>query len=250
MNFYKLGIGTFELKIYGIFVAIAFIVAVLKFYRSVEKSSLSTDFFVHHFWKWMLAGILLGRIVALALYPEIIARHGVLAFFAFWEGEIHTIATGIGFLSAAFFDLRSRGEDFKKWLDLAVSPFLVAVILIDVGGFITGAVHGTETSMFWGIRYETFGVESLNPVHPVTLYAALAHTIVFRWARSRARIFEKIPGALALRVAIFYFSIDFFLQSFRGDPTIWIFGKVRLEQILDFVILAILFFAWRGRGKM
>ncbi|MDH3324994.1 MAG: prolipoprotein diacylglyceryl transferase, partial [Candidatus Peregrinibacteria bacterium] len=196
MNFSQLGLGFFSLKIYGILVAIAFVLAVLKFFGVVRKNNFDLDFFIHHFWRWVVSGIILGRIFILILYPEIFSRNGIFSFFAFWDGEVHFLGSLLGFLLVAYFDLRAHDKSFFKWLDAGIPSILVGVFIVDIAGFFTGAVYGNETSLFWGVQYETSGVDILNPVHPVTIYAAILHFLIFRWTKLYQKAFSRIPGKL------------------------------------------------------
>ena len=52
MNFSQISFGGFALKFYGIFLAIAFFVAVWDFYKRLGKAKFDIDFFLHHFWRW------------------------------------------------------------------------------------------------------------------------------------------------------------------------------------------------------
>ncbi len=248
MNFSQLNFGVFALKIYGLFVAIAFFVAAWHFYREIRQRNLSTDFFVHHFWRWVISAIVVGRIIAILSNLTIVAHSGIFSFFTFWDGEISFWGVVIGFLSAAIFDLKIHKENFAKWGDSAAESILIGLLILDIAGFITGAVYGRETSMLWGIRYETFGVDLLKPIHPVTLYAAIAHFWIFRRIRKRKKIWENKPGKIFLYTTVLIFITDFFVQFFRGDPSVEFFGFLRLSTIFDaIIIIALLFFMKKGR---
>ena len=240
MNFYKLDFGVFSLKIYGIFIALAFFVGVWNFYKTLQKKSLLVDFFIHHFWRWVLAGLVVGRIVALLLNPESISSHGIFSFFAFWQEGISTLGAFVGFIFVAKWDLKKHGFTFSQWIDLGVRPILLGVCIVDVAAFLTGAVYGTETSLPWGVQYETFGVDTLNPVHPVSIYAFFVHVWLLYYIKRRLPKFERFPEKLAIHAGILFFTADFFLRFLHGDMATLIFGYLRWEQILDLVILAML----------
>ena len=249
MNFYKIDFGVFSLKFFGIFLGIALIVAGWHFYRQLEKEKLSTDFLVHHFWRWLVAAIFLGRVLAILADAEILTRNGVLSFFAFWDGKINFWGAAVGFFGAAFWDFRKAPEKLKKWLDLAVPSFLIGLILVNFAQFLTGSVYGQKTDLFWGVQYETFGVDLLFPLHPVPIYAAIFHIWLFFFARARARLWtEKFPGRLFFRTAIFFFAADAVLQFLRGERSIFDFGFVRGEVFLDLIAIIILIFAARKIG--
>ncbi len=242
MNFSQVNFGGFGLRIYGVFLTIAFFVAVLHFYKKINKEGLNTDFFIHHFWRWILSGILLARIFALLITPEVWMRYGFYSFFAFWEGGLYPMGVIIGFLLMMFFDFKINKISILKWLDIGIFSFLIGQMIMDGAGFFTGEIYGTETNLFWGIKYETFGVDIINPVHPVTIYALLLHLWLFFFLRKKRNRWNNFLGKSAIWGAFMFIVIDFFLQFFRADPSINI-GVLRIEQIFDIILIVLL---WWG----
>ena len=239
MNFSQLGFGFFVLKINGLLLAIAFFFVAWHYFRSIERKKFSVDFFVHHFWRWIVAGLVVGRIMALLLDIEIFARHGWLAPAVFWDGEIQVFGAIIGAISMMIFDFRKGKKSIWKWLDLAVPSAMIYLIMMNFIHFFTGAVYGTETTLPWGIRYETFGVETLAPVHPVTLYALIPHIILLNWALRKQTLWERKPGRLTLLTALFAFVINFFLLYFQGGVKLMILDALSLNQVLSLLAVVI-----------
>ncbi len=237
MNFSQLGFGFFVLKINGLLLAITFFIAAWHYFRQIERKNFSVDFFVHHFWRWVLAGVLLGRIVALAIEPEIFARHGIWAPAVFWDGEIDFYGLFLGGLLLMAWDLRKHPISFWRWFDLAIPSLMIGLVLIDFIQFFTGAVYGTETSLPWNVQYETFGVETLAGVHPVTLYAVLPHIILLNWALKKQTLWERQPGRLALVTGIWVFVIQFFLEFLYGNESIMLSDALRLGQVISLAIV-------------
>ncbi len=238
MNFSQLTFGSFSLKIYGLLIAIAFAISAWSFYKKVEKANLDIDFFVHHFWRWCLGGLILGRIFAVAFNPEIWSQYGVFTLFAFWEGTLNFLGALIGFVITLLLDFHRAGKSPFRWLDKGVLPFYIGLMISDLAGFLTGAVYGHETNLPWGIRYETFGVESINPVHPVTLYAFAIHLLFYLWLRSKETRWISFPGRFMAWGGFLLIIADFFLQFFRSGENF--IGMMNLTQILDIVALTIL----------
>ncbi len=249
MNFSQLSFGGFALKIYGIFFALAFFVAVLHFYKRINKEGLNTDFFIHHFWRWVLGGVLLARIFAVLLTPEIWGQYGAFSFFAFWKGSLHPLGAIVGFLLTMILDFKLNKISIWQWLDLGIISFLIGQIITDIAGFLTGEVYGTETSFFWGVKYETFGVAIINPVHPVTLYALLLHLWLLLFLKKRATRWGNFLGKSAIWGIFIFFIIDFFMQFFRADPSISI-GILRIEQIIDVILIIILWWEIKSLKKV
>ncbi len=237
MNFSQLDFGIFAIKFYGFFVALAFFIAAWHFYKEIQKQNLSTDFFVHHFWKWIVSAIFVGRIISILSDLTIFNRSGIFSFFTFWDGGISFWGISLGFISAAIFDLRIHKENFAKWGDSAISSIIIGLLILDIAGFITGAIYGKETSMIWGISYETFDVDLLKPIHPVTIYAAIAHFWILRRIQKRKNAWGKIPGKIFFYGIFLIFMTDFFTQFFRGDPGIHFFEIFRISAFFDIIIM-------------
>lgn len=249
MNFSQFAFGLFSFKIYALFLAIAFVVGSILYYKELQKRNFSTDFFLQNYWKWILFGIFIGRLfVAIPQAFELFERNGLFFFFAFWDGEISFIGLIAGFIAAMIYHLKQKKIDFYRWIDALILPALIGIMILDIGGFITGQVYGIATTLPWGVQYETFSVDILTPIHPVTLYGLVFHFWLFAWAKKHAKVWDIFSGKLAFRIGILFFIGEFFLQFLRGDHTvmIWIF---RFEHFLILGALALLYVVRLQRKK-
>ena len=122
MNFSKFLVGPFSLKIYGLLVTAAFLVSVVLFYKRIRQEKFSQEFFVHHFWRWVVAGLIVGRIFSLFFFAEPTSPYGFFRFFAFWEGEVHWAGVLLGFIGFSIWDLRAHEESTLKWFDAGALP--------------------------------------------------------------------------------------------------------------------------------
>lgn len=238
MNLSSINFGFFSLKIYGVFIALAFLIATIMYYHRLEKKDFSTSFFLQNYWKWILAGLLVGRILTtLFHFPGLFERHGYFAFLAFWDGGMNFIGVMGGFIAMMIKDLQKKKIDYFRWLDQGTVPFLIAIMITHVGGLLSGQVYGTPTKLPWGIQYETFNVDILTPIHPVTIYAFLIYGVLLLWVIKYQKLWERFSGRLALRSVFIFFCIEFLLHFFRADPTLYVGDRIRIDQIL--IVLAL-----------
>jgi prolipoprotein diacylglyceryltransferase len=237
MNFSQLGFGFFVLKINGVLLAGIFLLVAWHYFRQIIRKNFSVDFFVHHFWKWILGGLLVGRLVALALDPEIFLRHGMWAPAVFWDGEVSFWGMFLGGFSMMAWDLKKQQLSFWRWIDLAIPSLMIGVVLMDVIQFFTGAIYGTETTLPWGIQYETFGVETLSAVHPVTLYVILPHIVLLNWALKKQTLWERQPGRLSFLIGLWLFVIQFFIEFLYGNKSIMLGESFRVGQALSLIMV-------------
>lgn len=243
MNFSQIPFGYFSFKMYGVFLVLAFLLSSTLYYKKLKKNNFSIDFFLHHYWRWLLWGLLFGRTIALLFdFQGIFERNGFLAPFAFWDGSFNLIGCILGFLWSMSHDLKQKQVDIFRWLDVSIKPLLVGILIMDIGGFVTGQIYGKETILLWGIQYETFSVDILNPIHPVTLYGFLLHTWLLLWARKHQHVWEQSPGKLTIRFGLLFFLFEFILHFFRGDPSLYVFNILRINQILLLFSVGAVFF--------
>ncbi len=243
MNFSQLGFGAFQLKIFGLFATAAFVWGVWAWWRGLEKRGQDIDFFAHHFWRWLIGGLFLGRLVAFAFDPSILHRQGIVGLFVFWDGGFDALTFAIGFVGLLLIDMLRHEKNPFRWLDVAVVPFFAALLILDLGAFITGAWYGTMTSLPWAVTYNTFGVDLITPVHPVSLYGFLIHYSLLRWAQARAKKWETSYGRLAAYGGGMWAMVEGFLQLFfRGDPTLTLWN-IRVLGVI-YIIGGIALFLW------
>lgn len=236
MNFSTLFFGFFKFKIYGVFVALAFALGVWLFYKYIQKKKLSVDVFLHSFWYWFLFGILVGRLFILALSPDIWQQYGLFGLFAFWDGGVHLYGTIFGMLGIIYWQTRNLKDTFWHWLDGAAPLLLYAFIIVDIGAFLTGAIYGTSAEwggkfLPWGVRYETFGVDILTPVHPVTLYALFFHLWIVWFFQKRRKNQKFQPGQKGLYILMSVILVDFVL-SFVRSFSLGVYGGVNFHQVI------------------
>lgn len=237
MNFSQLGFGIFSLKIYGILLSLIFLYSIWRYYKIIQQKNFPVNFFVHHFWKWFLFGLFGARLVAIFIDYEVLLNHSLLSFFVFWEGGLNFIGFMGFFLVALYFDTRNIQFSLWRWLDHGVIPFLIGVLLNDMANFLTGNVYGIPTSLPWAVQYETFSVDIIDPVHPVSLYAFVLHGILFFWAEKNKSFLLRIPGKFFMKMFQIFIVLQFFLFFLRGDAQTLVLGILKIDQILLLAVL-------------
>lgn len=206
------------------------------------------DFFRHYFWKWLVGGLIVGRLFALIFEPSIVVQHGIFSLLAFWDGTVNFWGVCFGFLGTMWWTLRQQSVPLIRWIDQMMPSFFIGILIVDIAAFLTGAIYGRETALPWGIQYETFGVDILNPTHPVAIYAFIIHLITYSWIQRHEFFTDRFPGRLVFWAGLAFFGADFILQFFRGDSTLMVFGVIRIEQMLDF--FALIFFILWHKGML
>jgi prolipoprotein diacylglyceryltransferase len=240
MNFSQLNFGLFSLRFYGILLAIAFVMAAWSYYRNLQKAAFPIDFFVHHFWYWILGGIFIGRIGALLFHFDIFVASPLFSFFAFWEGGINIYGFIIGFVLFMWKETHDHQFNFWRWIEHSIQPIFILILFHDATSLFTGHLYGIETTLPWGIQYETFGVETIKPVHPVGGYAFIIHSILYIWWHYSLRK-QTYSGLSAVKIILLsLLVIDFLLSFLTANTTGHVFNILAYEQILALCLAALL----------
>jgi len=237
MNFDIIPLGPFTIKIYGLLLAIIFTLFSWQYYKKITKKKLGVEVFVHRFWLWVLSGIVFGRVVEVLLNLDMLTKSGLMGLVAFWENGLNPFGVALGVTLMMLWDLRKSESPIISWFDAGILPFFFALMLIDIAGFLTGAIYGLPSDLPWAITYETMSVSIVDPVHPVTLYALLLHILVFRYLKSNEKGLLRTPGRLTIYGLIFYCLINIFVLFLRGDESHMILSWLRLDQLLHFIAI-------------
>ncbi len=241
MNFSKVSFSLFSIELIGVFLGVIFFVVAWGWYKQLQQSNFSIDYFTHHFWKWVLCGFFVGRCVSLVLNPDIFIKYGVVSFFAFWEHGIHVLGGLFGFLLMMWIDFKKTDFSFLRWIDLISLNLVFGLFIYDIASFLTGHVYGKETDLFWGVRYETFGVEIISPVHPVTLYMLIFHMFLYVYVKKHKTRLENQFGVLFLTTLWWLVCISFVFSFLRADEAQYLLGMIRISQVIELLVLVVLF---------
>lgn len=122
-------------------------------------------------------------------------------------------------------------KNLSLWPTLdALTPFFATFALgLGLAHLASGSAFGKETTLTWGM--ELWGVKR----HPSQIYEILAALLILGlvWFRN----VDIHPGVHFLTFTALTSSARLLLEAFRGDSTL-IFGKLRLAQILAWIVLA------------
>jgi len=242
MNFSQVSFGLFSLDFFGLFVGFAFLAFSWGWYIQLGKNKLSTDYFVHYFWRWVLVGILVGRIFEILLLVPNGSEISWISLFEFWDGGVSIYGFMIGSLSMMWYDFKKTDFKIMRWLDAATFPLLYGLLILDLGIYFTGAFYGTPTSLVWGIKYETIGVDIISSIHPISIYALVLHLLIFLWSRKKRVYLSQQFGALFMIVTSIVLISAFLLRFITSSDVVRLFNIIDLVQIIQICI--ILSFLW------
>jgi len=218
-------IGNFPVHTYGVFLALAFLSAILLAVRLGARDGLSKER-IYDLCLWMLLASLVGSKI-LMFFTEPDYRSNPLSLLSldflrsggvFYGGLIGAIVTG-------YVLMRRYKLPFWKTADACAPGIALGNVLGRLGCFSAGCCWGKPTSEPWGVRFselahEITGVPVGIPLHPTQLYESLSMLIVFGfllWLHRHRRFSGQVILAYALLYSVIRFVIEFFRDDPRGD---------------------------------
>ena len=228
-------IGSFPVNTYGVFLAIAFLCAILISTRLGERDGLPRQK-IYDLSLWMLlAGLVGSKILMLFTEPEYRENPLQLISLDFlrsggvWYGGL------LGGVIAGYLLMKRYQLPWWKTADAFAPGLAVGNFFGRQGCFAAGCCWGKPTTLPWGVKFtelghEITGVPTDTYLHPTQLYESFAMLLVFfflLWLHKRKRFSGQVILAYALLYSIIRFAIEFVRDDPRGD----IFGLTTLTGL-------------------
>jgi phosphatidylglycerol:prolipoprotein diacylglycerol transferase len=251
-------IGSFPINTYGVFLALAFLCAILITVKLAARDGLPRDK-IYDLCLWMLLFSLIGsKVLMLFTEPEyrdhplqLLSLDFLRSGGVFYGGLIGAILTG-------YLLMRRYKLPWWKTADACAPGIAIGNFFGRQGCFAAGCCWGKPTSLPWGVKFtelghQITGVPTDTYLHPTQLYESFAMLIVFfflLWLHKRRRF----SGQVILLYALLYSVIRFGIEFLRDDPRGDVFGLTTLtglstSQIISLIVgtgaLVLLIVRWR-----
>lgn len=251
-------IGNFPINSYGVFLALAFLCAILIAVKLGERDGLPRQK-IYDLSLWMLLASLVGsKILMLFTEPEyranplqLISLDFLRSGGVFYGGLLGAVLTG-------YFLMRRYKLPWWKTADACAPGIAIGNFFGRQGCFAAGCCWGKPTNLPWGVKFSELGHQITGvPIdtylHPTQLYESFSMLIVFfflLWLHKHRRF----TGQVILFYALLYSLIRFIIEFYRDDPRGDILGLTTLtglstSQIISIIIgvsaLILLIVRWR-----
>lgn len=215
-SFDKIQIGPITLYTWGMFLALAFLIAFFWILKKAKKHEIDLDIIYGSF-TWIILGAIIGaRLGYILQFPKDYFSQP-LEILKIWEGGL-TLHGGIfgvliaGIIYAKFAKVSKRL--FFQIADLMVLVLPISIAVGRIGCSLINDHQGAETSLPWGIVWPNGIVR-----HPVAEYLIISALILFfilRFLKPRL----KEPGQLFFAFLLLYSISRFLLDFTRATDTL------------------------------
>jgi phosphatidylglycerol---prolipoprotein diacylglyceryl transferase len=233
-----LRLGPLEVRYYGLFFVLGFVIAYFMLNYLAKKRHLElTKDDVSDFLLYLIVGVVLGaRIFYVMAYNLGFYAANPLQTFAVWNGGLSFHGGLIGAVIAAIIFSRRKKIDFYDLADITVIPLALALALGRIGNFTNGELFGRVTNVPWAFKFPD--AEGFR--HPSQIYASIKNLINFAvlWNLKN----YKLPkGFLFWSFVTMYSFLRFVVEFFREpDPQLgFFFGFLSMGQILSIIMFPI-----------
>jgi len=252
-------IGSFPINTYGVFLALAFLCAILIAVKLAARDGLPKDK-IYDLSLWMLLASLVGsKLLMLFTEPEyrdhplqLLSLDFLRSGGVFYGGFIAAVLTG-------FFLMKRYKLPWWKTADACAPGIAVGNFFGRLGCFSAGCCWGKPTKLPWGVKFTELGHEITGvpvdvPLHPTQLYESFSMLIVFfflLWLHKH----KRFSGQVILLYALLYSIIRFLIEFLRDDPRGDVFGLttrtgLSTSQLISIVVgvgaLILLIIRWRA----
>jgi len=218
-------IGNFPINTYGVFLAVAFLCAILITVKLAARDGLPSER-IYDLCLWMLLASLIGsKLLMLFTEPEYRDHPMQLLSLDFLRSGGVFYGGLIGAVVAGYFLMKRYKLPWWKTADACAPGIAIGNFFGRQGCFAAGCCWGKPTTLPWGVKFtelghEITGVPTDAYLHPTQLYESFAMLLVFfflLWLHKHKRFSVQVVLAYALLYSIIRFSIEFVRDDPRGD---------------------------------
>ena len=222
-------IGAFEVRIYGLIIALGLILAVAYALRRKEQFGLSEDDLLDGV-LWIAPLAILCARLYYCVFEWDMYKDNPISVLYIWEGGIAIYGAVIGAAIGVFIHCKFiKKISILATLDLVSLGFMIGQMLGRWGNFFNREAHGSVTGSFLRMGL-------LNPItgtgeyyHPTFLYESAWNLLGFILLHGISKR-RKYDGQIALMYVTWYGLGRAFIEGLRTDSLWW--GNFRVSQVL------------------
>lgn len=231
--------GNFEIRSYGLIVALSFFIGLWLSTKEAQRKGLDPRLIQDFTLYALLGGILGARIYFVLFSNPAYFLQKPWEIVAVWHGGIGIIGALLGGFVTAVWYCRRKKLSFWRFAD-ALAPGIASGQAVGMFAcLLNGDSYGRPTDLPWAITYtDPRSLAPLNiSLHPIEIYEMAAYFSVFLlvW-KTRAR--AQTNGFSFLIYLAAYGTARFSIEFFRGNPAIFAVG-IPAAQVFGMALLLV-----------
>lgn len=243
--------GHFEIRSYGLIVALAFFIGLWLSTKEAKRTGLDPGLIQDFAFYALLGGVIGARIYYVLFSNPAYFMKNPWEIVAVWHGGIGIIGALIGGLVTALWYCRRKNLSFWQFADVLAPGVALGQAAGIVACLLNGDSYGKPADLAWAIIYtDPRAMAPLNiPFHPVEIYEMVAYLLVFLLVWQTRKKY-KTAGFVVLTYLAGYGVARFAVEFFRGNPAIFAWG-IPAAQIFSvaLILTAIIAFYLLGKGE-
>ena len=232
-----LQLGSFQLRTYGVIVALSFLLALWLSTREAKRKGVDPALIQDFAFYALFGGIAGARIYFVVFSDPAYFLDRPWEILAVWHGGLGIIGALFGGLLTALWYCRKKNLPFWRLADILAPGIILGQAVGILACLATGDSYGKPTDLAWAITYTDPRAMAPRNValHPVEFYEMAAYFLVFLlvWG---ARGKSKIEGSVFLTYLAGYGAARLFVELFRGNPAIFAWG-IPAAQVFGVALL-------------
>lgn len=220
----------FDVKWYGVIIAVGFILALAYTLKRSEKFGFSQDSFIDILFVAVPVGIICARLYYVIFNFELF-RGDPLKVIRVWEGGLAIYGGVIGGMLSAIIVAKIKKINPLAVADLGALGFLIGQAVGRWGNFINREAYGSVTTSFLRMEIYDAAAGMRISVHPCFLYESvwnLAGFVLLHFLSRRRRY----DGQILLGYLAWYGLGRFFIEGLRTDSLYFFSTGIRVSQML------------------
>ncbi|MBE0625101.1 MAG: prolipoprotein diacylglyceryl transferase [Burkholderiales bacterium] len=230
-------LGTFELRTYGIIVALSFFLGLWLSAKEAKRKGLDPNLIQDFAFYALVGGIIGARIYFVVFSNPSYFLQNPWEILAFWHGGIGIIGALIGGLATALWYCRKYKLSFWNFADTLAPGVILAQAAGVFACLLNGDSYGKAADLAWAITYtDPRSMAPLNIArHPVEIYEMAAYLLVFLLVWQTRKKY-RTAGFVFLTYLAGYGAARFAVEFFRGNPALFAWG-IPAAQVFGVALL-------------
>ncbi|MBI2959232.1 MAG: prolipoprotein diacylglyceryl transferase [Betaproteobacteria bacterium] len=233
-----LQLGSFQLRTYGVVVALSFLLGLWLSTKEARRKGIDPELIQDFALYAFLGGIVGARIYFVVFSNPAYFLEKPWEILAVWHGGLGIIGALFGGALAALWYCRKKEISIWRFADTLAPGAVLGQAAGVLACLLNGDSFGKPSSAPWAITYaDPRALAPLNvPLHPVELYEIAANLLVFLlvW---RTRKHFGTDGLVFMTYLAGYGAARFAVEFFRGNPAIFAWGIPAAQVFASAAIL-------------